>query len=151
MKYFAYGSNMNWQQMQDRCPSAMFCGTALLPDHRLAFTRRSTKRGCGVADALPEKGRGVWGVVYEISKSDLTRLDVSEGYKEGREKNAYFRREYIVLLKDNALTVYIYFADRIPDPPLPNSTYKNLILSGARHWHLPETYIHELEAIEVDE
>jgi hypothetical protein len=41
MLYFAYGSNMNWQQMQDRCPSARFFGVALLPDHKLAFTRES--------------------------------------------------------------------------------------------------------------
>jgi len=79
MLYFAYGSNMNWQQMQERCPSARFFGVALLPDHKLAFTRKSIKRGCGVADAVPTQGQKVWGVVYEVTDRDVIKLDKSEG------------------------------------------------------------------------
>jgi gamma-glutamylcyclotransferase len=93
MLYFAYGSNMNWQQMQNRCPSARFFGIALLPDHKLAFTRKSIKRGCGVADAAPTQNHNVWGIVYEITAQDIEALDKSEGYMPGREKNSYFRRE----------------------------------------------------------
>jgi hypothetical protein len=50
--YFAYGSNMNWEQMKTRCPSARFVAVALLPDYKLAFTRKSINRGCGVADGV---------------------------------------------------------------------------------------------------
>ena len=42
-----------------------------------------------------------------------------------------------------------YFADPQPNPPLPNQAYKDLILSGARHWRLPDDYVAELEAVEV--
>jgi gamma-glutamylcyclotransferase len=152
MLYFAYGSNMNWRQMQDRCPSARFFGVALLPDHKLAFTRESIRRGCGVADILPTQGQKVWGVVYEINASDIAKLDTSEGYKPGRSKNSYFRRECVVLLDGNVqqpLTIFTYFADPMSNPPLPNIDYKNLILSGARRWQLPEAYVRELEAIDV--
>lgn len=148
MLYFAYGSNMNWQQMQARCPSARFISVALLPDYRLAFTRKSIKRDCGVADALPERGQKMWGVVYEISALDVGALDTSEGYRPGRKKNSYFRRECLVLLSGDdqqPLTVSSYFADPQPKPPLPNIRYKNLILSGARHWHLPVGYVQQLE------
>ncbi len=79
MLYFAYGSNMDWAQMRERCPSARFVGVARLPDHRLAFTRESVHWGSGVADALRESGRKLWGVVYEITDSDVGRLDRSEG------------------------------------------------------------------------
>jgi gamma-glutamylcyclotransferase len=115
MLYFAYGSNMNWQQMQERCPSARFFGVAWLPDHKLAFTRKSIKRGCGVADAVPTQGQKVWGVVYEITDRDVIKLDKSEGYMPGREKNSYFRRESVVLRNggdQQPLTVFIYFGDR---------------------------------------
>ena len=152
MVYFAYGSNMNWQQMQSRCPSARFVGVALLPDHRIAFTRKSVKRGCGVADAVQERGDEVWGVLYEIGDSDVAGLDNSEGYMPGREKNSYWRRECMVLPgrdPTQALTVSTYFGDPQPHPPLPNAEYKQLIVSGARHWHLPEQYVRDLEAIEV--
>jgi len=150
--YFAYGSNMDWPQMRARCPSSRFVGIAVLPEHRLAFTRRSDKRGCGVADAVRDPGRKVWGVVYEISDLDVGNLDKSEGYRPGREKNSYWRRECMVFLDgDEAppLAASTYFADPQPNPPLPNQVYKDHIVSGARHWHLPDDYIGELEQIEV--
>jgi gamma-glutamylcyclotransferase len=152
MLYFAYGSNMNWQQMQERCSSARFIGIALLPGHKLAFTRKSIKRNCGVADAVPGQGQTLWGVVYEITALDVEKLDKSEGYMPRRKKNSYFRRERAVLqdgYKKRPLTVSTYFGVPQSNPPLPNAEYKQLIISGAQHWHLPEAYVRELEAIEV--
>jgi len=149
---FAYGSNMEWEQMRERCHSARFVGIAALPKHRLAFTRRSENRGCGVADAVPDEDRDLWGVVYEIDSQDVGSLDASEGFRPGRARNAYRREERQVFAdgdKSRPLTVFIYFAEPQGSPPPPNSKYKRLILSGARHWHLPDKYIHELEQIEV--
>ena len=152
MLYFAFGSNMNWNQMRERCPSSRFVGIAVLRDHKLAFTRESVKRHCGVADLVVEEGAKVWGVVYEIADSDVGKLDVSEGFRPGRDKNSYFRRECLVFLNgedQRPLTVSAYFGDPQPNPPLPDDTYKNIILAGARHWPLPGEYIRELEQIEV--
>ena len=154
MLYFAYGSNMDWSQMRDRCPSSRFAGIAVMRDHKLAFTRKSVKRDCGVADVVAEDGAQVWGVVYEIADLDVGRLDLSEGFRPGRDKNSYYRRERLVFLdgeEQRPVTVSAYFADPQPNPPLPNAAYKNLILTGARYWHLPEEYIRELEEIEVSE
>jgi gamma-glutamylcyclotransferase (GGCT)/AIG2-like uncharacterized protein YtfP len=150
--YFAYGSNMDWYQLKQRCPSANFVGVAKLPGHRLAFTRRSVNRGCGVADAVLEAGGIVWGVVYEISALDVGILDKTEGYQPGREKNSYRRCECMVFVDgDEArpVTAETYFAETESDAPLPNQAYKNLLLSGARHWNLPGDYFAKLEAIEV--
>jgi gamma-glutamylcyclotransferase len=150
--YFAYGSNMNWNQMRERCPSSRFVGIAVLRDHKLAFTRESVNRGCGVADVVAEDGAQVWGVVYEIADLDVGKLDTSEGFRPGRDKNSYYRRERLVFLDgedQRPLTVSAYFGDPQPNPPPPNAAYKSLILAGARHWHLPEEYIRELEQIEV--
>jgi cation transport regulator ChaC len=151
--YFAYGSNMDWAQMRERCPSATFVGVARLADHRLAFTRKSVNRCCGVADVVPEQGGSVWGVVYQVPELEVGSLDKSEGYRPGRDKNSYSRRQCMVFLDGNEnrpLTVETYCAERQPNPPLPNQAYKDLILSGARFWRLPADYIAELEAIEVD-
>ena len=152
--YFAYGSNMDWTQMCDRCPSAEFACIAELKNHRLAFTRRSVNRGCGVSDALPAERRNVWGVVYKISEPDLLELDKSEGFDADRpmERNSYNRRTQTVCQdgdETKPLSVEIYFAMPQDNPPLPNQEYKGLILSSARHWHLPTDYIAELERIEV--
>lgn len=152
MLQFAYGSNMDWPQMKDRCPTARFVGIAALRDHRLAFTRRSVQRRCGVADAIPEQGKDVWGVVYEIDDVDVGRLDASEGYRPGRADNSYRREERHVFMDDDdqkPMAAFTYIAIPQKDPPLPNAEYKQLIVSGARFWHLPEAYIRELEAIKV--
>ena len=154
MLNFAYGSNLDWGQMRERCPSARFVRIAVLPKHRLAFSRRSETRGCGVADVVADGDREVWGVVYEIDARDVGRLDASEGFRPGRAKNAYRREERHVLADgdaDRPLTVSMYFAEPQANPPPPNSEYKRLILSGARHWHLPDEYIDELNQIEVSE
>ncbi len=54
--YFAYGSNMSQDQIRARCPSHKFLCAAELPGHKLAFTRYSRKRECGVADIVPARG-----------------------------------------------------------------------------------------------
>jgi gamma-glutamylcyclotransferase len=147
--YFAYGSNMNWQQMKKRCLSARFVSIALLPEYKLAFTRESINRGCGVADVVREPGQKVWGVVYQLSHFDMEKLDLSEGYKIGRQKNSYWRRECQVLQNQRPLTVFTYFGEPQLVPPGPNAEYKTLIVSGARYWNLPDDYIRDLETIEV--
>ena len=67
--YFAYGSNMNWDQMRERCPSARFEFVAKAEGLRFAFTRFSKKRQCGVADIVASPGSEVWGAVFAIPKS----------------------------------------------------------------------------------
>ena len=119
----------------------------------ICILTESEHRGCGVAVVVAEDGVQVWGVVYEIADIDIRQLDTKEGYKPGRDKNAYCRRECLVFLEgdeERPLTVCTYFACRQPNPPLPNAGYKDLIVTGARYWHLPEEYVRELKTIEVD-
>jgi len=79
MLYFAYGSNLDFAQMRDRCPSALFVAIAKLPDHRLAFTRKSIKRACGVADAVPEETASGFHLLDESARrSSATQRSVQE-------------------------------------------------------------------------
>ena len=50
--YFAYGSNMNDEQMEFRCPDAEAVGTVCLEGYRLAFLSNGTGRG--VSNILPD-------------------------------------------------------------------------------------------------
>lgn len=156
MLYFANGSNLDWTQMKKRCPSTEFVCKAMLKDHRLAFTRLSKDRSCGVADVIHDLGKEVWGVVYEIAEQDIGQLDQSEGFNPGRprELNAYVREQCRVYSDGNTekpLLVSVYIANKQENPPPPNDEYKMLIVSGAKFWHLPEDYIKkELEQIQVE-
>lgn len=153
MRYFAYGSNMNWEVIRARAHSAKFISIARLKDHRLAITRKSTRRGCGTADAVPDRGHEVWGVLYEIGERDFVVLDDAEDFVAGRARNGYTRRENNVYVngEDSQLLAWVYFAEKEDNPPLPNSEYKQLMVEGARHWQLPDKYIEQLEQIKVAE
>jgi gamma-glutamylcyclotransferase (GGCT)/AIG2-like uncharacterized protein YtfP len=155
MLYFAYGSMMDFGEMQRRCRSASFVAIAKLPDHSLQFTRLSNNRGCGVADAVPKPGGEVWGVVYELAQSDLTSLDGAEGFKEGRPlaMNSYIRHRRLVHRNgdpNDPLEIWTYLANRQENPPKPNAAYKSLIVNGANHWGLPEAYQNQLARIEIE-
>ncbi len=151
MLYYAYGSNMNWPQMKKRCPSAQFVSVARLSGHRLAFSRMSNRRGCGSADVIPAEAHTVWGVIYEIEEGEITNLDEAEDFVPGRAQNGYTRQQTLVYSdgKENPVLVSLYFAEKQKNPPLPSADYKQLIVEGAKHWHLPQEYIEGLEQIKV--
>jgi gamma-glutamylcyclotransferase (GGCT)/AIG2-like uncharacterized protein YtfP len=153
MLYFAYGSNLDWDQMRDRCPSARYLGNARLADHQLVISRKSIGRGCGVADVIPSVGESVWGVIYEISDADAASLDRDEGYRAGRKANAYDRiAKEVVAIQDGTqrtIRVQTYVASAQPNPPAPSRKYLDQIITGARHWQLPEEYIERLKGIRV--
>ena len=144
MYYFAYGSNMNWQQMQRRCPSSQFVCVGRLADYRFAIARHSQLRGCGTANIIAEKGSEVWGVVYDVSDRDLILLD---RFEDG------YRREPMVIHPFNngnqPLKSLVYIAPREDAPPPPNGEYQRLLLEGTLYWHLPDTYRLMLEQIVV--
>jgi gamma-glutamylcyclotransferase (GGCT)/AIG2-like uncharacterized protein YtfP len=156
MLYFAYGSNLDWAQMRERCPSARFVCIAKLPEHRLDFTRQSTKkdREGGVADVVPDAHQNVWGVVYQIEETEIDSLDRCEGFRPGRrrEENSYNREERHVFRDGDErqpLVAFLYFVSQKGGPFRPHPKYKRFIVEGAKHWHLPHDYIAKLERIET--
>ena len=62
--YFAYGSNMNLNQMAFRCPDAEVIDTVRLEGYRLAFCANGG--GNGVATIIPAEGSCVDLVVRRI-------------------------------------------------------------------------------------
>lgn len=75
--YFAYGSNMNLDQMAFRCPDAEVVGVVRVDDYRLTFCGNGS---AGVATILPQVGSHVDGVLWRISQEDEKSLDFYEGY-----------------------------------------------------------------------
>jgi hypothetical protein len=145
--YFAYGSNLDWDQMRSRCPSAQFVAVVTLPDHRLVFPRFSVGRRCDVASIAAAEREVVWGVVYEIDGSDRNALDACEGFHPHRDpaRNAYEPTQIEVVNRGRPaepLEVFTYVArpQRGFTPRGPDQAYLGLILRGARHWGLPEAY-----------
>lgn len=74
--YLAYGSNMNYGQMQARCPDAKPVGTALLLGYELLF--KVSKTGAYLT-IEKKKGGCVPLAVWEVSAADERNLDRCEG------------------------------------------------------------------------
>jgi gamma-glutamylcyclotransferase (GGCT)/AIG2-like uncharacterized protein YtfP len=142
--YFAYGANMAEGVMGAFCPGHRLLGRAELPDHRLAFSRRSVRTGTGVADVVPASGRSVWGVLYEVDDSDLDALDRKEG-----NGWAYDRSEVAVRAagREPGVSAVTYCVrEREAAEVTPSRAYVEGLIQAARDRGLPATYVAELEA-----
>jgi gamma-glutamylcyclotransferase len=153
MLYFAYGSNMDPAQINQRCPSARLIGKARLDNYRLAFTRKSVRNwpGFGVADVVPAPGEHVWGALFAIADQDVPELDRMEGYGAGRTSNAYERIELTVLKDGNPadkVSAQTYVVRRRAEPHLlPHPDYLGRIIAGAKWINAPEDYIAKLKKL----
>ena len=75
--YLAYGSNMNQEQMKQRCPTAELKGKALLKGYRLCFKGIPLN---GVATIEPDEQSSVPVLIWLIYEKDEDYLDLYEGY-----------------------------------------------------------------------
>ena len=156
MLYFAYGSNLDPDQMQRRCPGHHVVGLAELRDFRLSFPLTSHDWGGGVASVSVAHGDAVWGVVYELTDEDLASLDRYEHFVgPGDQHNLYDRDTVSVQLVraddgsfPRRLRAWTYIA-RPANPSPPSRRYLDAIVRGARHHRLPDDYVARLAATPV--
>ena len=126
--YFAYGSNINLDQMSYRCPDAQVVGPVELEGYELLF-----RRG-GFATIAPKEGETVIGLLWSITPECERSLDRYEGYPRFYDKR-------MVTVQDSqgrSLSVMAYIMDeRFREPMLPTTTYYNGIQEGYRQNGLP--------------
>jgi gamma-glutamylcyclotransferase len=89
---FAFGSNMHHPQMFDRCPNSKVVGCAILDDYELSFGGHSERWNGAVATVVKAPGKRCFGVLYEVPKADLVRLDAFEGVPYVYERFEVFVR-----------------------------------------------------------
>lgn len=132
MYYFAYGSNLNKQQMQTRCPESKPLFTAILPNYKLVFVGWSRQWRGGVASLKARRGERVRGAVYEITEHCLRQLDKYEGYPGN-----YTRLKVTVFGEDNEPVEAITYvkAGQLEESP-PSKEYLAVIQQGLRDWRL---------------
>jgi gamma-glutamylcyclotransferase (GGCT)/AIG2-like uncharacterized protein YtfP len=141
--YFAYGSNLSSERMQqpDRAPSARVVGTASLSGHVLAWHKRGAD-GSGKCTVCLTGSRadGVWGVLWQVDADDVTRLDAVEG-------PGYERVEIEVLTANQKMNAFTYLAraSHVDEALRPADWYRALVVAGAREHGLPATWIRVLE------
>ena len=142
MKYFAYGSNLNEDDLIQWCRKNGFDMPKLLnpkpfrlENYKIGFTRYSKSRKGGVADLISNQGDFCWGVVFDVTQSDIDILDEKENVKS----EAYRQ----ITLPNGTVT---YEVVEKKDFIKPSSEYVDLIIEGAKRYGLPHTWIDKLES-----
>lgn len=136
MLYFAYGSNMNHEQMSKRCPNARFLCRAYLENHKFVYDGHSTTRKGPVANVVQENGNKVWGGLFEVNKDNLSALDYCEGYP-----NSYNRTDLDIKDDEGIIRKAIVYSRTGKDLGKPSKEYREITLQGARDCGLPNEYI----------
>lgn len=136
--YFAYGSNLDPEQMERRCPDAIALGAARLKDWAWRIGGR------GYATVSPSPGNHVWGAIWNVSDSDLASLDRYEGVAGG----LYRRALATVMTQNQPVEVHVYI-ENYDDYGVPRPEYLERIIAGARWFDLPQAWIEGLSAAKV--
>ncbi len=135
--YFAYGSNMDADQMGRRCPGAECAGDATLPGYRFIVNQR------GYATILPKTESEVPGVLWRVGASDEAALDRYEGYRAGLYDKAY---RTVRDAAGNEVNALVYIDHRNCALGAPRSGYLERIIAAAEGHGLPETHLCILRA-----
>lgn len=126
--YFAYGSNINLDQMAYRCPDAQVVGPVTLEGWELLF------RGSGVATIGPKEGGTVYGLLWQLTPDCERSLDRYEGYPHLYGKEPVTVRD----AQGQEFTVMAYImTERYRTPAVPPTHYYQGIQEGYRQNGLP--------------
>ena len=122
--YMAYGSNMNLEQMADRCRTAEVVGKGILKNYELLF--RGARHGA-VATVEPREGSSVPVVLWEIGAWDEVALDCYEGYPR-----LYGKQMMEVEVDGKCQRVMAYVMTPGREFGIPSEHYAEIIREGYR-------------------
>ena len=139
--YFSYGSNMSLRRLQHRISEVQVISVGLLEQHTLEFHKKSND-GSGKCDAyyVGDPKASVYGVVFEVTNSQLLLLDKYEGLGKGYEQKAV----QITTQNLGTISAVTYYATDIDSSVKPYEWYKEHVLKGAKEHNLPKDYINKI-------
>jgi gamma-glutamylcyclotransferase (GGCT)/AIG2-like uncharacterized protein YtfP len=118
--------------MLKRCPYARPAFSASLHHYKLIFSGWSRQWHGGTASIKPLRGEKVLGGIYEVSDSDIRRLDKNEGYPD-----KYDRIEVIINREmGEPVKAFTYVLKRQLEETKPSTEYLAVIQRGYRDWGL---------------
>ncbi|MCR5845664.1 MAG: gamma-glutamylcyclotransferase [bacterium] len=134
--YFAYGSNMDINQMEHRCPNAHFLGEATLENHDFALDY------AGVATVVPAEGKSTTGILWFISREDERKLDSYEGVSI----HCYRKERMQIKFDGKEVSSLVYVSERDPyDGTLYRDDYLDNIIDNAMRYEFDPEYVARLK------
>ncbi|WP_320172406.1 gamma-glutamylcyclotransferase family protein [Maridesulfovibrio sp.] len=147
IRYFAYGPNMNPEQIQERCSNPVVIGPARLPGYQMAFFGYSWIWDSGMETVIPAPGKDLWGVIYELGSTDADSLDAWQDIRLNGT-GSYFHSPVVIFSPEGEqYEAVLYRKDILGTPTPPSREFLEFILQGARIHGLPESYVKTLAEI----
>lgn len=164
--YAAYGSNMDPEQMLERCPHSPMAGTGWLNGWRLTFGGTDIGWEGALATVVEDPGSKVFVVLYDVSPEDEERLDRWEGSELGIHRKIRLRVQTIgesetgegfgsteepsglrspedSPASGEAVLAWLYVLDAY-EGGLPSARYLGVMADAAEKAGAPEKYVHDL-------
>lgn len=138
--YFAYGSNMLTERLQNRCPSATPIGVALAKGHDICFGKLSKDESGKATLITGSESDKVYGILFKIENHELLGLDRAEGVGCGYEQ----KDKFPVIFNNKEIYTVTYIAVKREQNLSPYDWYFALVLAGALQHKLPDDYIKKL-------
>ena len=120
--YVAYGSNLNFEQMKHRCPTAKLYDTGIIEGYELQFKGEPT---CAFATIAPKENASVPVAVWEIQPRDEMALYGYEGYP-----SHYFKQNVPVQLGGEEVGAMVYIMNLKRQFGMPSPHYYQTVLEG---------------------
>ncbi|MDT4956851.1 MAG: hypothetical protein QOF95_1584 [Pseudonocardiales bacterium] len=139
--YAAYGSNMDPEQMLERCPHSPAAGTGWLNGWRLSFGGEELGWDGALAMVVPDAESQVFVALYDLSPHDLELLD----YWEGADTGLYNKIKLRVSTLEADVLAWVYVLDGY-EGGLPSARYLGLIAEAAQAAGAPDEYVAELRS-----
>ena len=139
--YAAYGSNMDPEQMLERCPHSPAAGTGWLNGWRLTFGGEEMGWDGALAMVVPDPGSQVFVALYDLSPHDQATLD----YWESADTGLYNKIKLRISTLDGEALAWVYILDGY-EGGLPSARYLGLIAEAAQAAGAPDDYVADLRA-----
>ncbi|BBB89788.1 MAG TPA: gamma-glutamylcyclotransferase [Methylomusa anaerophila] len=145
--YFAYGINMNNEQVRQIDIHPQVLNIARLPGYRLGFYGYSAIWDGAVETIVADTGAELWGVLYALDFAECERLDE---WMDARVDGAGNYFHYPVTVVDGRGRIedaLIYKKSSLGNPKPPSAQYLDAIIRGAREKGLPAEYVMSLQSV----
>lgn len=138
--YIAYGSNLNLEQMNWRCPGAIPVQVSWLNGWRLMFKGSKSGNYLTIEKAGRDEDSRVPIVIYKITPEDEEELDRYEGFP-----TFYYKRNFQFLKKINGqskpFTAFAYIMHEDRKCGVPSMRYMETCREGYADFGLDEKYL----------
>ncbi len=139
--YAAYGSNLDPDQMRERCPHSPAQGSGWLEGWRLTFGGEDLGWEGALATVVEDPGSRVFVMLYEVSPRDERTLDRWEGADNGLYRKIRVRVQTL----EGAPLAWVYVLDGY-EGGLPSARYLGIMADAAEKAGAPDDYVADLRS-----